>query len=81
MKKVLDLPPDGAESLARDDHPDAVLLDPRVTIPPEEVWLHRNPVALAEVRRGLEEAREGKARKAGPFASSSSSRRDRSGGA
>ena len=45
-----------------------IILDPQVSIPASEAWLFRNPDALAAVRRGLEEAGAGKARKAGSFA-------------
>lgn len=45
-----------------------IILDPQVSIPATEAWLYRNPKALAAVRRGLEEAREGKATPAGSFA-------------
>lgn len=45
-----------------------IILDPRVSIPASEVWLFRNRKAAASVRRGLEEAAEGKARTAGSFA-------------
>ncbi len=45
-----------------------VLLEPAVTIPVRELWLYRNPVALAKVREGLAQARTGKLRDMGPFA-------------
>ncbi len=37
-------------------------------IPPDEAWLYRNPEALASVRRGLQEAAEGKTSYIGSFA-------------
>jgi hypothetical protein len=37
-----------------------IVLDPQVSIPASEAWLYRNPEALARVRRGLQEAAEGK---------------------
>jgi hypothetical protein len=37
-----------------------IVLDPQVIIPASEVWLFKNPEALASVRRGLKEAAEGK---------------------
>lgn len=45
-----------------------ILLDPQVSVPAAEVWLYRNPEALAAVRRGLAEAAEGKATRVGSFA-------------
>jgi len=45
-----------------------IVLDPRVSIPASEAWLYRNPKALAAVRRGLQEAAEGKAAVIGSFA-------------
>jgi hypothetical protein len=46
----------------RDIRPDAN------SIPASEAWLSRNPDAIDAVRRGLQEAAEGKAFPAGPFA-------------
>jgi hypothetical protein len=45
-----------------------IVLDPQVSIPASEAWLYRNPKALASVRRGLQEAAEGKAVTIGSFA-------------
>ncbi len=45
-----------------------IVLDPRVSIPASEAWLYRNPTALSSVRRGLQEAAEGKAVAIGSFA-------------
>jgi hypothetical protein len=39
-----------------------------IRIPPEEAWLYKNPEALASVRRGLQEAAEGKTVSLGSFA-------------
>lgn len=33
-----------------------ILLEPVVTLPQRELWLWRNPVAVASVKRGLEQA-------------------------
>jgi hypothetical protein len=38
------------------------------SIPASESWLYRNPEAIAAVRRGLQEAAEGKAVSVGSFA-------------
>lgn len=45
-----------------------IVLDPQVSIPVSEAWLYRNPKALAAVRRGLQEAADGKAIAVGSFA-------------
>jgi hypothetical protein len=45
-----------------------IVLDPQVSIPASEAWLYRNPKALEAVRRGLQEAAEGKAVAIGSFA-------------
>jgi hypothetical protein len=37
-----------------------IVLDPQVTISASEVWLYKNPEALASVRRGLADAEKGK---------------------
>ncbi len=45
-----------------------IVLDPRVSVAASEAWLYRNPRALESVRRGLQEAAEGKAAPIGSFA-------------
>ncbi len=40
-----------------------IVLDPQVTIPASEAWLFKNPDAIAAVRRGLDEAAQGKVSK------------------
>jgi len=45
-----------------------ILLDPMVSVPAHEVWLYRNPVALAKVRKGLAQAAAGQGRELGSFA-------------
>jgi hypothetical protein len=45
-----------------------IVLDPQVSIPASEAWLYRNPKALVAVRRGLQEAADGKAASVGSFA-------------
>ena len=40
-----------------------ILLDPQVTIPASELWLFKNPDALASVKRGLADAAQGKVSK------------------
>ena len=37
-----------------------ILLDPAVSVPIREMWLYRNPIALAKVREGLSQAAGGK---------------------
>jgi hypothetical protein len=39
------------------------VLDPQVTIPAFELWLFKNPTALASVKRGLADAAQGKVSK------------------
>jgi hypothetical protein len=41
-----------------------IVLDPQVTIPASELWLFKNPAALASVKRGLADAAQGKVSKA-----------------
>ena len=38
-----------------------ILLRPTVSISSNEAWVYRNPKVIGSVRKGLEEAREGKA--------------------
>jgi hypothetical protein len=45
-----------------------ILLDPQISVPASEVWLYRNPDAISAVRRGLQEAADGKAVPVGSFA-------------
>lgn len=45
-----------------------VLLKPVEVVPANEAWLHRNPEALASVKRGLQQSAEGKTRSLGSFA-------------
>jgi hypothetical protein len=40
-----------------------IVLDPQVTIPASELWLFKNPTALASVKRGLADAAQGKVSK------------------
>jgi hypothetical protein len=44
-----------------------ILLDPALTVPLREMWLYRNPTALAKVREGLAQAAEGKLYDLGSF--------------
>ncbi len=37
-----------------------ILLRPSVSVPASEAWVYQNPEVVGKVRRGLEEAREGK---------------------
>lgn len=41
-----------------------IILDPLVTIPAHEVWLFQNKRAASLVRQGLDDARQGRLRKA-----------------
>lgn len=40
-----------------------ILLRPAVSIPSSEAWVYRNPEVIGKIRKGLEEAEEGKAEK------------------
>jgi hypothetical protein len=44
-----------------------VLLDPALSVPLHEMWLYRNPDALAKVREGLAEAARGELYDLGSF--------------
>jgi len=37
-----------------------IVLEPMEAIPEREMWLHRNPAALASVLRGLKDVQKGK---------------------
>jgi len=37
-----------------------ILLRPTVSVPSNEAWIYRNPKVVGSVRKGLEEAKEGK---------------------
>ncbi len=45
-----------------------ILLSPEIGVPLHEAWLYRNPQALASVRRGLQQAAQGKVRQLESFA-------------
>jgi len=45
-----------------------IILEPHVSIPASEAWLFRNQKALDSVRRGLEQAAAGKAKRGPSFA-------------
>lgn len=45
-----------------------IVLDPQVSIPAYEVWLFKNPEALALVKQGLLESAQGLAKSRGSFA-------------
>jgi hypothetical protein len=49
----------GSLVIVDDSEPDAIVIRKAVAIPEREAWLYRNPKALAAVRRGLEQARNG----------------------
>lgn len=44
-----------------------IMLDPQVSIPANEIWLYRNPKALAQVREGLDDLKNKKFVKRGSF--------------
>jgi hypothetical protein len=45
-----------------------IILDPQISIPASDAWLFRNRKAIDSVRRGLEEAAQGKSAPVGSFA-------------
>lgn len=51
------------------EEPDGnILLEPVVTIHEREIWLYRNPTAMAMVQKGIEESKAGKGKYLGSFA-------------
>lgn len=58
-KALEGLDPDAAFVVYRDEL-GRIILDPQVSVPAREAWLYRNTKALAMVRRGLQDAAEGK---------------------
>ena len=60
LGKALDgIDPDAAFAVYRDEL-GRIILDPQVSIPAREAWLFRNPKAIQVVRRGLQDAADGK---------------------
>lgn len=53
-----------------------ILLDPTIAVPARELWLYRNPQALASVRRGVAEAERGELYDLGSFAKYADDRLD-----
>jgi hypothetical protein len=45
-----------------------ILLSPEIGVPLHEAWLYKNPEALASVRKGLQQAAQGKVRQLESFA-------------
>jgi hypothetical protein len=45
-----------------------ILLDPVVAIPERELWLYRNPEAIASIQRGLQQIAAGEVHELGSFA-------------
>jgi hypothetical protein len=50
----------GRMVIVDDSDPDQIVISPAVAIPEREAWLYKNKEALSRVRKGLEQAREGK---------------------
>jgi hypothetical protein len=40
-----------------------ILLRPAVSIPSKEAWIYRNPEVIGKIRKGLQEAKEGRTEK------------------
>lgn len=45
-----------------------IVLEPLAEIPAKELWLHKNPTALASVKKGLEQSKQKKTKSLGSFA-------------
>ena len=58
-KALEGIDPDAAFEVCRDEL-GRIILDPLVSVPAREAWLCRKTKALAMVRRGLQDAAEGK---------------------
>ncbi len=58
-KALEGIDPDAAFEVYRDEL-GRIILDPQVSVPAREAWLYRNTKALALVRRGLQDAGEGR---------------------
>jgi hypothetical protein len=41
-----------------------IILDPQVSIPASEVWVYKNKAVIGAIRKGFEDVREGRVRKA-----------------
>lgn len=52
--------PASVRTVIVEEHGDEVVVKLARVIPEREAWLYQNPKALASVRRGLEQAREGR---------------------
>lgn len=45
-----------------------IILEPQIEIPAREAWLYQNPEAIKKVRKGLEDAAQGRFKKRESFA-------------
>ncbi|OGI04716.1 MAG: hypothetical protein A2Y25_08065 [Candidatus Melainabacteria bacterium GWF2_37_15] len=45
-----------------------IILEPLIEIPARELWLYKNPEALASLEKGVSEAKAGKVKSRGSFA-------------
>lgn len=60
LGKALDgLDPEATFTVYRDEL-GRIVLDPQLSIPAREAWLYRNAKSLAQVRRGLKDAADGR---------------------
>jgi len=44
-----------------------IILEPFIEIPVKESWLHKNPAALASIKKGLEQSKKGQTKSLGKF--------------
>ncbi len=60
---------DGISSFrAHVDKKHRIILEPFAEIPAKELWLHKNPTALASVKKGLEQSAKKQTKSLGSFA-------------
>jgi hypothetical protein len=57
------LPDTGVSSIQAYLEGDKIILEPMAEIPARELWLYKNPKALASVHRGIEQSKSGKIKK------------------
>ena len=51
-----------------EDENGRIILEPQVIVPMHELWLYKNPEALASVEKGIQDSKAGKTKSRGSFA-------------